>query len=181
MGRISLAFKYFFRVLFDGDFAGQAQVFYERPALESPVPQTAPSVIAAPPPRARPVARSEAMSLLSVLQREGRLVDFLKEDLAGYSDAQIGSAARDVHRDCSAALERMFAIRPLRSEGEGSSIRVDAGFDATRIRLSGNVAGTLPVNGTLRHAGWQATKVELPEWTGGEEGVRVVAPAEVEL
>jgi hypothetical protein len=131
-------------------------------------------------PEAAP-ARSEALSLLGVLQQEARLVDFFMEDLAAYSDAQIGAAVRDVHRDGAAALERLFAIRPLRKEPEGSDLLVPAGFDAGAVRLTGNVAGAPPYRGKLRHPGWLATRVELPRWTGTAEAGRVVSPAEIEV
>jgi hypothetical protein len=60
-------------------------------------------------------------------------------------------------------------------------LRETFGADAARVRLVGNVTGQAPFAGTLRHAGWEATRVQLPEWTGGEAAVNVVAPAEVEL
>jgi len=125
--------------------------------------------------------RSEAITLLAALQREGRLVDFLKEDLTSYGDAQIGAVARDLHRDCAKLVERMFAIKPLLTEADGATIEVPSGFDAARYRLVGNVAGAAPFRGTLVHHGWQATKCELAEWVGGEEASRVISPAEVEV
>jgi hypothetical protein len=174
MTRIGLAFRLFFRTLGNKSFAEQARALVERRALPAPPPVPPASVKALP-------ARSDAVTLLAVLQREGRLVDFLKEDLSAYSDAQIGSAVRDVHRDCAAAIERLFALRPLRQEAEGASIDVPPGFDAARIRLTGNVAGQPPFKGTLRHTGWVATQAEIPEWSGSAEAASVVAPAEVEL
>jgi hypothetical protein len=175
MGRIGLAFRLFFRTLGDAEFAEQTRKVVERGELPPPA---APAPVPARPAAA---ARSEAVSLLAVLQREGRLVDFLKEDISGYADAQIGAAVRDVHRDCAAAIERLFALKPVRTEGEGAPVEVPAGFDANRIRMTGNVAGPGPYRGQLRHAGWEATKVEVPEYTGTGEGARVVAPAEVEV
>jgi len=139
-----------------------------------------PKAAAAVPPPAAP-RRSEALSLLAVLQREARLVDFLQESVSGYTDAQIGAAVRGVHADCAAALERMFALEPLRSENEGAQISVPAGFDSAQFRLVGNVTGGGPFRGTLSHPGWKATKCELPEWTGREDSALVVAPAEVEV
>ena len=140
-------------------------------------------------PAARPVAtdvapapaRNEALSLLAILQQEARLVDFLKEPLDGYSDAQIGAAVRDVHRDGAAVLERLFVIRALRKEAEGADVIVPPGFDAGAVRLTGSLAGQPPYRGTLRHPGWEATKVELPRWTGSPASARVVAPAEIEV
>ena len=125
--------------------------------------------------------RSEAIALLAALQREGRFVDFLKEELTGYSDAQIGAVARDLHRDCAKVVERMFGIKPLLSEGEGATVEVPAGFDAGRYRLAGNIGGSPPFRGALVHHGWTATTCELPEWVGGETSLRVIAPAEVEV
>jgi hypothetical protein len=145
-----------------------------RPAPPGPAPPVAPAAVAAP-------ARSEALSLLAVLQQEARLVDFLKEPLDGYTDAQVGAAVRDVHRDGATALERLFAIRPLRREAEGSDVTVPAGFDAGAVRLTGRVTGAPPYRGTLRHPGWTTTKVELPRWTGEAGAARVIAPAEVEI
>ena len=121
------------------------------------------------------------MTLLAVLQREGRLVDFLKEPITSYSDAQIGAAVRDIHRDCAAALDRIFALRPLIDQPDGSPIDIPTGFDAARYRLTGNVAGQPPYRAKLLHGGWEATRVQLPEWNGTRAAAQIVAPAEVEL
>jgi hypothetical protein len=175
MGRIRLAFVMFFRILFNAQFAQWIRQVLERPAPAAEALPPEPGVIEKQP------LRSDSLTLLSVLQREGRLVDFLKEDLGGYSDAQIGAAARDVHRDCASALERMFALRPVRSESEGTIIDVPQGFDPARIRLTGSVAGPGPYSGAIRHAGWEAGRIELPEWSGPPAAARIVAPAEVEV
>lgn len=158
-----LAFKTFFRILRDAAFADQVRRLL--PA-ETATPKT---------------TRSPALTLLATLQREGRLVDFLKERLDGYSDAQVGAAARDVHRDCAAAVERMFGLEPLRAEDEDSEVTVPAGFDPAKVRLTGNVTGQPPHRGVLRHAGWRAKRCDVPEWRGSDDAALVVAPAEVEL
>jgi Domain of unknown function (DUF2760) len=152
--------------------------------LAAPRPVAAPAVRAEPAPavHAQPKpARSEALSLLGILQQEARLMDFFKESLEGYSDAQIGAVVRDVQRDGAAVLERLFAVRPLRQEPEGADVGVPPGFDAATLRLTGKVAGQPPYRGTLRHPGWEATRVELPVWTGSPAAARVIAPAEVEI
>jgi hypothetical protein len=174
MSRFLLAFRAFFAVLFDRTTA-------ERVAqcLLPAAPSAAPSAAAAPAPRA--ARRSEALQLLAALQRDARLVDFLLESIDGYSDAQVGAAARNVHRDCQAVLERAFGLEPLLTAAEGAPMEVPAGFDAARIRLVGQVIGQPPYQGTVVHAGWLATRCELPEWTGGPDAALVVAPAEVEL
>ena len=126
-------------------------------------------------------ARSEAITLLATLQREARFVDFIKEPLDSYSDAQIGAAVRDVHRDCAKVLDRLFAIRSMVDQEEGGSVDVPAGFDAGRYRLTGNVVGDPPFHGRLAHHGWEAAEVQLPAWSGTPLSARVVAPVEVEL
>jgi hypothetical protein len=187
MARIGTAFRLFFRALKDPDFADCARLLLEGGASAPPSPgavappSPTPAVrpVATPTPRTEP--RSEALTLLAVLQREARLVDFLKENIAPYEDAQVGAAVRDVHRDAAAALERIFTLRPVMTETEGAAVTVATGADAARVRLTGNVTGQPPFRGTLRHQGWEAEKVQLPEWTGSTAAARVVAPAEVEL
>jgi hypothetical protein len=44
----------------------------------------------------------------------------------------------------------------------------------------GNVHGAPPYRGTLRHRGWRAAGLTLPELVGGHDP-SVLAPAEVEL
>jgi hypothetical protein len=175
MSRFLLAFRTFFAVLFDRTTAERVAL-----CLLPAAPPAAPSA-AAPAPAPRAARRSEAVQLLAALQREARLVDFLLEPIDGYSDPQVGAAVRNVHRDCQAVLERAFGLEPLLTAAEGASMEVPAGFDAARIRLTGQVTGQPPFQGTLVHAGWLATRCELPEWTGGPNAVLVVAPAEVEL
>jgi hypothetical protein len=179
MSTLILAFRAFFRTLFNRDFRDEVdrlvrgELIAQAPVKEAPAPSK--------PPEPRRPRRSEAMTLLAALQREARLVDFLQEPIASYSDAQVGAAVRDIHRDCAGVLERMFAIRPLVADVEGSPIEVPAGFDAARYSLTGAVAGQPPHRGVLAHHGWLATRCELPQWTGSEEAARIVAPAVVEL
>jgi hypothetical protein len=182
-----VALKSFFLVLFNGALARQVDDVLQRRNEQPTLPETKLEALAERPKApARPAApskpaRSDAITLLAALQREGRFVDFLKEELSGFSDAQIGAVARDLHRDCGKVVERMFAIQPLLSDAEGASVEVPSGFDAGRYRLVGNVGGTPPFRGALVHHGWQATACELPDWVGGEGSARVVAAAEVEV
>ncbi len=171
MMRLGQAFSVFFRLLRDAAFA-------ERVAQAEQLPASEPGASAATPP-APP--RSDALTLLGVLQREGRLVDFLQEPIATYSDAQIGAAVRDVHRGCRTALERLFGLVPVLDQAEGAEVRVEKGYDPGRLRLTGQVTGSPPYQGTLFHPGWAATRCELPEWTGSAATALVVAPAEVEI
>ncbi|MEX2139176.1 MAG: DUF2760 domain-containing protein [Pirellulales bacterium] len=181
-----IAFKAFFLVLFNGAVARLVADVLRRRHEEPRLPEAKREAIAELPsapakPTAPKPARSEAITLLAALQREGRFVDFLKEVLSGFRDAQRGAVARDLHRDCGKVVERMFAIQPILSDAEGASVEVPSGFDAGRYRLVGNVSGTPPFRGALVHHGWQATACELPAWVGGEASSRVIAPIEVEV
>jgi hypothetical protein len=176
MGRLILAFKLFFKVLFDKALADRAAGLFA-PAAPEPARPAPISTIAAKPAS----TRSDALTLLSVLQREARLIDFLKEEISGYDDAQIGAAIRDVHRDAAAVLERLFALRPLIEQPEGSDIALPATVDGSRLKLVGNLSAQTPPRGRLQHAGWQATKTELPQFTGAPEAAKIIAPAEIEV
>ncbi|HWE04056.1 MAG TPA: DUF2760 domain-containing protein [Tepidisphaeraceae bacterium] len=177
MGRLGIAFRLFFRVLKDEAFAARGQLL-----LEAPTPESTPIPIAAPAqPRPPEPARSEAITLLSVLQRESRLIDFLKENMTPYSDAQVGAAARDVHRDAAAVLDRIFGLTPVMNQAEGTRVEILAGTDLARVRLTGNVTGEAPFSGILRHGGWQVGRTSLPAWNGSPAVANIVAPAEVEL
>ncbi|MBN1912022.1 MAG: DUF2760 domain-containing protein [Pirellulales bacterium] len=175
--RLLLALRAFFRVLFDGTTAGQVRGLLEGPPAEKPVPEPVTKKPATP----QPSPTSDALALLAALQREARLIDFIQESLDGYSDAQIGAAVRDVHRDCGKVLERMFALQPVLTEQEGAQVDVAEGFDANSYRLTGNVTGQPPYRGTMVHHGWKATRCDVPRRTGSSESARVIAPVEVEL
>ena len=179
MGRIGTAFRAFFGSLFNSETAtrvGEA-LTGEAPKIESPK-QPAPKP---QPPAPKPPARSEAVTLLATLQREARLIDFVKEPLDGIPDAQVGAAVREIHRNLADSLNRMFQIQPVLTDAEGSSVQVPAGFNAGQYRLIGNVTGEAPYSGTLAHHGWQAASIQLPAWTGNDESANIIAPAEVEL
>lgn len=184
--RVVLAIRVFFRALFDRKFADGVRKLAAdggapaaSPASSSPASAAAPR--SAEPSKPVKPGRSDALNLLAALQREGRLVDFLMEPIDGYGDAQVGAAVRDVHRHCAAVVQRMFALKPLTEQAEGSSLEVAEGFDAARIRLTGAVQGRGPFRGALCHHGWEATQVALPEWVGTSESQRVVAPMELEV
>ena len=126
------------------------------------------------------VTDSAALQLLGLMQREARFVDFIQEDVAPYTDAEIGAAARVVHEGCRKVLREHFTLSPVRSEAEGSRITLLAGFDAAAVRLTGNVVGHAPFTGTLSHRGWLVTEVKLPQLIDSQ-AAKVIAQAEVEL
>lgn len=135
------------------------------------------------PPKPPPVAPPEAsaIQILSILQRKGRLIDFLQEDLTAYEDAQIGAAVRTIHEGCKEALAESLTIEPIYSETEGSRVTVESGFDANTLRLTGNVTGAPPFTGALQHRGWRVTDVNLPKQVADKGKDKVLAPAEVEI
>jgi hypothetical protein len=179
--RIWLAIVSFFKVLFDAEFARSVRQLREGTSTESPpVDQRTTMPVGTPPVAAKP-PRSDAIALLATLQREARFVDLVNESLDGYSDAQIGAAARDVLRDSKKVLERFFALEPVANTEEGKPIDLPVGYDAGRYRLTGNVSRESPLVGQLMHAGWQATKCDLPAWTGKAEVALIIAPAEVQV
>jgi len=126
------------------------------------------------------LAERGAVRLLALLQREGRLVDFLQENIDTYEDAQIGAAVRDIHRGCKKVLAEYVTLAPVRGEPEESTVKVEPGFDASSVRLVGDVVGQPPFTGTLRHPGWRARAVKLPAMPDGYDAT-IVAPAEVEI
>lgn len=121
-----------------------------------------------------------ALQLLGLLQKEARFIDFIKEDISAYGDADIGIAARVVHEGCNRAINEHFTLAPVRNEQEGSKITLSEGFDAASVRLTGNIVGTAPFKGTLVHKGWQVTNIRLPKLTQGHNAA-IIAAAEVEL
>lgn len=121
-----------------------------------------------------------ALHLLSLLQREGRLVDFLGEDLEPYDDAQIGAAVRGIHESCQKAVVKYLSPEAVIDQEEGEEITVPDGFDPSAIKLTGNVSGDPPFKGTLQHRGWRATRFDLPSLSGAQDPA-IIAPAEVEI
>ena len=137
---------------------------------------------AAPPAPAAASADAEIVSFLAMLQEKGRLVDFLMDNINPYNDAQVGTAARVVHAGCKRVLQEHFSIRPLRTEDEGSTVQVPAGYAPDEYRLVGKIAGQAPFAGVLVHRGWKTDMVKLPQLLPSTSGqLPAIAPAEVEL
>jgi hypothetical protein len=172
--RLALAVASFFRILTNREYAVKVlhlAAVPEMPSLLAPEPDL---------PKLPTRDIRPALQLLSLLQREGRLVDFVQQDILQFSDADVGAAARVVHDGCRRALQRVAQFVPVRDDAEGHGVTVPAGFDATSLLLTGNVSGAPPFHGTLRHRGWRAQDFVLPDIIG-ETDCTVIAPAEVEL
>lgn len=167
--RLLLAFRTFFKVLLEPDFAASVQRLQQGGSSEN----TGTAVL-------RETSPDSALQVLGLLQREGRFIDFIEEDVSEYSDADIGAAVRVVHQGCRKVLREHFGIEPVRSEDEGSPVTLEPGFDAAALRPTGNVVGEPPFSGTLAHRGWRAAEVRLPKLATGHD-TAILAPAEVEL
>jgi hypothetical protein len=157
----------------------------EAAPVEAPAARPAPA--AEPPAAPAPalavsdeVRRRGAVQMLALLQREGRLIDFLMEEVDAYADAQIGAAARDIHRGCRKGLLEHVKVAPVRPEPDEAAVRVEEGYDPSAVRLIGNLTGRPPFHGTLRHHGWRAKDVLLPDLPPSHDP-QVITPAEVEL
>jgi hypothetical protein len=183
--RLWLCWAAFFRVLFDAEFAAGVERLRQgaprlppapEPARE--LPEEAPVSAASRAPQ--PNAEHAALQLLALLQREGRFIDFIQQDVSAFSDSDVGAAARVVHQGCRKALAGLGKVTPIRSESEGSRVELEASFDGKYVKLVGDVQGRGPYRGVLRHKGWRAASLSLPELVG-EHDPHVLAPAEVEL
>jgi hypothetical protein len=173
--RISYAFKSFFGILSSGEIPHEVAQEIIRPAAAVASPSRAEQEIQAPAESA-----DRAVQMLAILQRDGRLIDFLTEDIAPYSDAQVGAAVRELHQSCKQALERYVRLEPIIASEEGQPVTLQEAIDPAAIKLIGNVTGKPPLRGLLRHRGWRVSAVNLPPLPGGT-GRAVVAPAEVEI
>ena len=184
---LAIAFRAFFGALFDREIARRVRLALSptEPVLvlerEEDISEekTAVFVPAVKFPQ-EALQQSAAITLLSALQREARFIDFIQEPLAGFSDAQIGAAARAVHDDCAKVLERFFELQPVVDQPEESSLEITA-KNASLFQLTGNLSQSFPCRGKLIHSGWKATKIDLPTWSGQEETALIVAPSEVEI
>jgi uncharacterized protein DUF2760 len=182
--RIAYAFRCFVAIVVKGQIPVdivQALVKSPTDTAQIPAPAPAPSAMSPAKTADRPTdADDRAVQLLALLQRDGRLIDFCSENIADYSDAQIGAAVRELHQNCRQVLERYVKLEPILDSAEGQPVTVQAGFDAATIKVIGNIAGRPPLRGMLRHRGWRVTRLQLPPLP--ESASRsIIAPAEVEI
>ncbi|HEY4959423.1 MAG TPA: DUF2760 domain-containing protein [Terriglobales bacterium] len=169
--RLSFAFRCFFSLLFQGMIPQdilETLSISKSPAVNSLGDKPAPESL------------DRAVQVLTLFQRDGRLVDFLTEDVSPYPDSQLGAAVRSIHASCRQVLDRYLKLEPVLSSEEDQPVTVPVGFDPAAIKLVGNVAGEPPLRGLLRHRGWRVTEINLPSLPQGS-GRAIVAPAEVEI
>jgi len=171
LNRIVLAFKAFFALLFSG--ALPADVVSELGLiLKSDIPKP-------PPPKPEVKPEDGALQILGILQRDARILDFFMEDIAPYSDDQVGAAARDIHTHTREILIRHFAPVPVIDAVEGTSVKPDG--NPANVKFIGNVpASGKATGGVLRHRGWKAGTASLPKLNTRTD-LAVLAPAEIEV
>lgn len=161
--RLFTAINWFFKILFKGNAA-----FADAPAADG---VAKPHFASSPAP---------AIQMLALLQKEGRLIDFLQEDVSSFGDAEIGAAVRDIHRNCRATLAQHVKLRRVLEGGEGAPVSVEEGFDPSAIELQGNVEGKPPYSGALIHGGWYVEEIKLPTVPESADP-NVLMPAQVEV
>lgn len=165
LAHFGLACKAFSQILGDRATAERA-----RPLLEPPTEE----------PKKPARLSPEPLRLLALLQREGRLLDFLLEDIQGAADEQIGAGVRELHRQAQTVIKEHLVLEPVLPKSEGETVEVPANFDPSAIRLTGNVTGQPPFRGVLQHHGWRVKNYTLPPPPEGQDPF-VLAAAEVEL
>jgi hypothetical protein len=178
LNRIVLAFRAFFNLLFSGELSAEILIALNLSRRSGAVPAKAAAPTPAP---AAPTVRTSdgALQILAILQRDSRLIDFLQEDVSGYSDDQIGAAVRELHDQCRDAIARYVTLEPVIDGVEGTYAKAPA-QDANLVKFVGNVPANPPAGGTLRHKGWRATKVDLPNLPAKQDAT-IIAAAEIEI
>jgi hypothetical protein len=164
--RLKYAFRSFFSLL---DFGRIPEDVAQAVLVKTEAPVT-------PPPAE---TSDRAVQMLALLQRDGRLIDFLMEDLAAYPDAQVGAAVRDVHAGCRNVITRYATLSPVMNDEEGQTVTVARDSDPASVKVIGHAAGEPPYRGVLRHRGWEVSRLELPPL--GATGRTIIAPAEIEI
>jgi hypothetical protein len=177
--RVSYAIRCFLSLLFNGTIPQDiGRVLAVTPEASTLNAQTAVKPKASEKPMVESFDR--AVQMLALLQRDGRLIDFLAEDVSPYADSQLGAAVRTIHASCRQVLDRYMKLEPVISSEEDQPVTVPVGFDPAAVKLLGNIVGEPPIKGILRHRGWRVKEVTLPSLPQGA-GREIVAPAEVEI
>lgn len=177
------AFRCFFSILFHGAIPDDiARKLLKTAAPVQQTPPTAEVAVSHLKEAERPAldALDRAVQMLALLQRDGRLIDFLSENISAYPDVQLGAAVRTIHETCRQTLDQYVKLEPVLNSEEDQPVTVEAGFDPAAVKLVGNVAGQAPFRGVLRHKGWRVRELKMPPLPQGA-GRLVIAPAEVEL
>jgi hypothetical protein len=164
-----------------GDFAGAAKAAEIAQRYRSDAKfQEAVNLVLDPPPPPPPKPWPDPLLLLTLMQREGRLIDFLLENVDAADNETLGAGVRTIHQACQKVLREHLDLEPVLKGEEKSTVEVPVGFDPSAIRLTGNVTGSPPFKGSLEHHGWRVAKIKLNKPAEGQDAF-VLQPAEVEL
>ena len=177
--RLPIALFSFIKALANADYADLLRTLYAD-NISSATALPLATAAALQPSNLQQSQPDSALLLLGLLQKEGRFVDFLQEDITNYSDQEIGAAARVVHQGCQRVLRQHLDIQPVFDQPEGSPITLERGFDPAVVRPTGQVVGDPPFRGALVHRGWRAVAVHLPQVAASRD-LHILAAAEVEL
>ena len=164
--RFLLAIKCFFRVWFGRKLPDDARLLPLLPAAPAPAPVKELPAPAPVLPTPAPVVKqgpegAAAIQLLALLQREGRLLDFLEEPIDSFTDAQIGGAVRSIHKGCKKVLDQVLVLGPALAGAENAAVEVAAAPIARgAVKLVGNGAEPATFKGVLRPVSY--THLTLP-------------------
>jgi len=172
LGRIWLAIRSFFSILFSGSLPEDALTKLGLTRRGAPKAQTASTPVG-------PRPSDGALQMLSILQRDARLVDFIMEDIATYTDDQVGAAVRGLHDQARESLARYVKLEPVIDGVEGTFTKPTLS-DPAAVKFVGNVPASKPSGGLLRHKGWRAGKIDLPPLNPKQDS-SILAPAEIEV
>lgn len=176
--RLEFAFRCFFSILSQAEIPSDLAEKLVKTAAHAPTSEKPRLKEVVPP---APETFDRAVQMLALFQRDGRLIDFLQENISAYPDVQLGAAVRSVHESCRKVLDDYVTLEPILNSEEDQPVTVQGGFDPAEIKLIGNVAGEPPIRGMLRHKGWRVRQANLPPLPKSFGGRMVIAPAEVEL
>jgi hypothetical protein len=172
LGRIWLAIRSFFSILFGGSLPEDGLTKLGLTRRGAPKAQTASTPVG-------PRPSDGALQMLSILQRDARLVDFIMEDIVAYTDDQVGAAVRGLHDQARESLARYVKLEPVIDGVEGTFTK-PALSDPAAVKFVGNVPAGKPSGGLLRHKGWRAGKIDLPPLNPKQDS-SILAPAEIEV
>ena len=82
-----------------------------------------------------------------------------------------------IHQGC-VKFSNLFTLEPVWPAPEGTTVTVEAGYDAEFVELIG-FTGAPPHQGILNHQGWRITDISLPTLTDSFSS-QLVQRAEVE-